>query len=245
MWAARAVASGMVFMIVRTIGSGVLHGGYGCGGEYGYREAVRAVGGCWITWHYCGRVRAQHLLLFSKLSNTCDKELSVGGVHGHRQRLVGTQRLLTIVWIRSRRSTAPWRSAGCIGPNAPSAILARGIVGLTVGPLACAFGRFKAFLAQVNPLPHSGLLQHMEPTLSTIMADDCNRWILEAMRWLVIAKVWTTISVISLLALTCRTTLTVAYNVTCSQTSCNGMGACNSKATKQHSLSINTKVCSP
>ena len=86
---------------------------------------------CWVTQRYCGRVWAQHLLLFSKLSNTCNKELSVEGVHGHHQRQVGAQRPLTIAQIHPWRPAAPWESAGGIRPNAPLAILARGIVGLT------------------------------------------------------------------------------------------------------------------
>ena len=91
-----------------------------------------AVEGCWVTWCYRGRVWAQHLLSFSKLSNTCNKELSVGGVHGHCHKLVGAQRPLTVVQIHPRRSVAPWRGAGDIGPNAPSAILARGVMDLTL-----------------------------------------------------------------------------------------------------------------
>ena len=41
------------------------------------------------------RGQGTHFLLFSRLSNTCEKGLSVGGTNSNRQRLAGVQQLLS------------------------------------------------------------------------------------------------------------------------------------------------------
>ena len=61
------------------------------GGMRRHREAVRTLGGCWVNQHYHWRVRAQHLLLFTELSNTCDELLNVRGPNSNCQMLLGVQ----------------------------------------------------------------------------------------------------------------------------------------------------------
>ena len=92
-------------------------------------------GGCGVTQHYRGRVRAQHLLLFSKLSNTCSKELSIGRTNGNHQRLARVQWTLGV-------GGSKHNAIGCHGEamrgcqaqctiGAPLAILTESVMSLT------------------------------------------------------------------------------------------------------------------
>ena len=72
------------------------------------------------------------MLLFSKLSNTCNKELSARGVNSNHQRSAGAQWLSTVAWVCLQTLLGDvWGLLGDVRPNVPLTILARGAMGLT------------------------------------------------------------------------------------------------------------------
>ena len=119
---------------VRTVGSEALCGGYTLGWvqvQRGCRNHVRSLGQMVLPL----RGQGTHFLLFSRLSNTCDKGLSVGGTNSNCQRLAGVQQLLsksgtTHSAVEHHRAVL----GGCgkmNRPNLPLAILVGWTMGLT------------------------------------------------------------------------------------------------------------------